>query len=89
LVVVKLYTIPTCPHCAATRELLKRNNIDFEDYNVEKDERRWNEALSKTGGIDIVPVVDIDGHIIFGAFTNEFEKRLIDALGLDSRTIRR
>jgi len=88
LVVVKTYTIPTCPHCAATREFLKRNNIEFEDYNVEDDEKRWKEALSKTGGIDVVPVVDINGRIIFGAFTSEFEKKLVDALRLNPKTVR-
>jgi len=89
VVVVKIYTIPTCPHCAATREFLKKNSIEFEDYNVEEDENRWKEALSKTGGIDIVPVVDIGGRIIFGTYTSEFEKKLTDALGLDPRTVHR
>lgn len=82
LVQVKIYTIPTCPHCAAVRELLKRNGVEFDDYNVEDDEGRWKEALLKTGGLDIVPVVDIDGQVIFGAFTGELEKKLIDALRL-------
>ncbi len=82
LVQVKLYTILTCPHCRAVREFLKRNNVEFEDYNIEEDEERWKEALSKTGGLDIVPIVDIDGQILFGSFTRDLEMRLIDALGL-------
>jgi glutaredoxin len=65
LIQVKLYTISTCPHCRAVREFLKRNDVEFDEYNVDEDEERWKEALSKTGGLDIVPVVDIDGQAVF------------------------
>jgi len=82
LVQVKIYTTSTCPHCVAVREFLRRNRVEFDDYNIEDDEERWKEALSKTGGLDIVPVIDVDGQVIFGAFTRELEIRLIDALRL-------
>lgn len=77
---VRLYTIPTCPHCMVVREYLRRRNVEFEEYNVNDDYERWREAISKTGGLDVVPVIDIDGQILFGAFTTEFEKRLSLAL---------
>lgn len=77
---MRIYTIPTCGHCAAVKDFLKRRNVEFKEFNVEDDEEGWKEALSKTGGLDVVPVVDIGGKVIFGAFTSEFERALIDAL---------
>lgn len=80
MVDVRIYTIPTCGHCAAVKEFLKRRNVEFVEFNVEDDEARWREALSKTGGLDVVPVVDVAGKVIFGTFTSEFERALTDAL---------
>ena len=82
MVQVKLYTSSICPHCTVVREFLKKNGIEFDEYDVEDDEEQWKEALSKTKGLDVVPVVDIDGEVFFGEFNEELERRLIDALGL-------
>jgi glutaredoxin len=62
------------------KDFLERRNVEFVEFNVEDDEEGWKEALSKTGGLDVVPVVDVRGKIIFGAFTSEFERALTDAL---------
>jgi glutaredoxin len=62
------------------KEFLKRRNVEFVEFNVEDDEERWREALSKTGGLDVVPVVDVGGKVVFGRFTSDFERALTDAL---------
>jgi len=65
---VVVYTTSWCPHCEAVRKLLKQHRIEFIEHDVEKDDEKWHEAMKKAGGRDIVPVVDIDGKIFFGAY---------------------
>jgi glutaredoxin len=41
-------------------------DVDFQEYNIEKDSARRDEMRKKTGGSMGVPVIDIDGTIIRG-----------------------
>jgi glutaredoxin len=79
---VVLYTIQSCPHCAKVRALFKRNGTRFTEYDVDKDEIRWREAMALAGGKDIVPVIDVKGKILFGAYTSKMERELKQALGI-------
>jgi glutaredoxin len=81
---VVLYTIRSCPHCAKVRALFRTHGIRFTEYDVDKDEIRWREAMALAGGQDIVPVVDIDGKIFFGAYTPKMEQQLKKELGISS-----
>jgi glutaredoxin 3 len=62
---VKIYSTPTCPYCQMTKEYLKNNKIDYEEYNVAEDEARLKEMVNKSHQMG-VPVVDIDGEIVVG-----------------------
>ena len=73
---VVLYTIRSCPHCAKVRALFRNNGVQFAEYDVDKDEIRWREAMAWAGGKDIVPVIDIDGKIFYGAYTTKMEQDL-------------
>lgn len=71
---VKVYSTLACPYCFTLKEFLKKNNIDFEDIDVSKDENALNEIVKKSGQMG-VPVVEIDGKIVVG-----FDKEKISKL---------
>lgn len=79
---VVVYTIRSCPHCAKVRALFTNNGVQFTEYDVDKDEIRWREAMALAGGKDIVPVIDIDGKIFFGAYTPKMDRELKKELGI-------
>ena len=74
---VKVYSVPVCSHCAATRKFLKVNNIQFENIDISGNPESSREMIKKSGQLS-VPVIDIDGEIVVG-----FDERKIkQALGL-------
>ncbi|MGB9726530.1 MAG: glutaredoxin family protein [Minisyncoccia bacterium] len=76
---VIVYTTPLCPWCQAAKSFLKANNIEFEEADVSRDEKRALEMILKSGQMG-VPVIDIDGKIVVG-----FNKPLLEELlGLSS-----
>jgi glutaredoxin-like YruB-family protein len=75
---VKIYSTTFCPYCKIAKEYFAKNNIPFEDFNVESDDDALAEMVRKSGQMG-VPVIDINGTIIVG-----FDKQAIDqALGLN------
>jgi len=75
LMTVKIYTTPTCPWCAKTKEWLKAKKIKYTEYNVVADVKARNEMLKKSAQSG-VPVLDIDGQIIVGYDPSAIEKAL-------------
>jgi len=74
---VIVYSTPTCPWCARTKQFLKENNITFQDFDVSANQQAAEEMVKKSGQMG-VPVLDIDSEIIVG-----FDKEKIKAvLGL-------
>jgi len=77
---ILLYTVSWCPHCAAIKRFLDSKGEKYREFDVEADDARWKEALARTGGQDIVPVIDVDGKVLFGAFNRSFEENLTKLL---------
>jgi glutaredoxin 3 len=75
--VVKVYSTPSCPWCVKAKDFLKAHKIKFEDIDVSADMEAAQEMIDKTGQMS-VPVIDIDGEIVFGFD----EARLKDLLHL-------
>lgn len=74
---VVIYSTPTCPWCMRTKQFLKENNINFQDFDVSSNQQAAEEMIKKSGQMG-VPVLDIDGEIIVG-----FDKeRIKTALGI-------
>lgn len=74
---VKVYSTPTCPFCAKTKQFLNENNIEFEDFDVSSSQEKVQEMIKKSGQMAI-PIIDIEGEIIVG-----FDKeRISKSLGL-------
>lgn len=52
---IKVYSKPNCVQCEMTKEFLKQNNAEFEEINVEEDEKALE--LMKANGFQQLPVV--------------------------------
>ena len=70
---VTIYTIENCPHCEAAKEFFKENNVEYTEYDVNKSDERWHEAMDHADGNDIVPVVVIEHHGHEHSFYGRFE----------------
>lgn len=71
---VKIYSTPTCVYCKTLKSYLGKNNIEFKDVDVSKDEKELQHMIKLSGQMG-VPVVEIDDHVIVG-----FDKEKIDGL---------
>ncbi len=62
---ITVYGTPTCPYCQQLKSYLKEKNIDFEDFDVSRDQEKLAQMRDKSGQMG-VPVIDIEGEIITG-----------------------
>ena len=58
----KIYSTPTCVYCKTLKGYFKKNNIEFEDIDISKDEQQLQKMIKDSGQMG-VPVVDIDGEV--------------------------
>ena len=72
---VKIYSTPSCVYCNMAKDYFRKNNIQFNDYNVAVDYRKAEEMARKSGQMG-VPVIDINGKIIVGFNRNAVENAL-------------
>jgi len=72
---IKVYSTPGCPYCVTLKEFLKKNNFEFEEVDVSKDEKAQEEMIKKSGQMG-VPVVEIDGEIVVGFDREKISKLL-------------
>ena len=72
---VKIYSLPDCPACNATKAFLKEHDISYTDVDVSNDEAAQKEMIDKSGGRS-TPVIDIGGKIIVGFDQTELEETL-------------
>ena len=61
---VILYATSWCGYCKKTRELLRDNNIDYFEYDIEKS-KEGNKQYKAIGGRG-VPVLLINGQVVKG-----------------------
>jgi glutaredoxin-like YruB-family protein len=72
---VVVYTTSWCGWCKKTRAWLDQKGVDYENRDVEANER-WAEEMHDLTGSGGVPVVVIDGKVIQGFNQAEMEKLL-------------
>ncbi len=75
---VKIYSSPTCSYCMQAKEFFKEKGIEFTDFDVTSNEKYEKEAIEKSGKVG-VPVIDIDGKIVFGFDKEKIEEILENA----------
>jgi len=80
---VNVYTTPTCPWCAAVKQFLEEQNIEYTEYNVAEDPAKAEEMIQKSGQMG-VPVIEIDGEIVVG-FDRPRLEELLTSRGTDER----
>lgn len=72
-----IYSTEWCPWCTRVKEFLTKNNIEYEERDVEKNPQ-YAEELQEKSHQTSIPVTDIDGKIIIGYN----EQAMKEALGL-------
>lgn len=72
---VKIYTTPFCVYCQKAKEFFKKNNIDYKEVDVTKNENDLNEMVRKSGQL-AVPVIEIGEQVIVGFDLGKIKKVL-------------
>lgn len=62
---VKMYTTSWCTYCKMAKEFFKQHNVKFEEIDVEGDEAKQQEMISKSGQMG-VPVITVDDEVFVG-----------------------
>ncbi len=66
---VTIYTTKTCQYCKATKDLLHKHNVPFDEIDVGADPTKAREMIEKSGQMG-VPVIfigdDADKQMIIG-----------------------
>ena len=72
---LKVYAAKWCPHCTKTIEYLKKNKIDFQYFEIEKQSENTIQKIIKVNGGDdwVVPTLEFNGIWRAGKIYNEKE----------------
>jgi glutaredoxin 3 len=63
---VTVYSGSNCPYCERAKALLKRKNVEFQEFNVQQDARKLEEMLARSGGRKSVPQIFINAEHVGG-----------------------
>jgi glutaredoxin len=63
---VIMYMTSWCPYCDKARTYLRSLDVNLVEYNIERDKKKREEMLVKSGGSSGVPLIDVEGIIIRG-----------------------
>ena len=72
---IKLYSLPTWPHCHHAKEFLSQKNLEFTDLDVGEDKTARDEMVALTNQRG-VPVIVIDDKVIIGFDQQKIEDAL-------------
>lgn len=61
---VEIYTSDTCGKCVQAKDYLKKNKIDYKEYNISKDSEARKELIGM--GYMSVPLLIINGEHVLG-----------------------
>lgn len=72
---LNVYAAKWCPHCTQTIEYLKKNNIEFEYFEIEEQpEATIQKIIEVNGGDDwVVPTLEFNGKWREGKIFNAME----------------
>ena len=70
---VKVYTLPTWPHCKTAKEYLSQKGITYQEFDVGKDKEAAKEMM-RLSNARSVPVILVGKEVIVG-----FDSARIDA----------
>lgn len=73
---VKVYTIEGCPYCDKVKKYLKSKNVEFEEFDIEKDAAAREACIKLTGMDGAVPVTTVDNE----NYVLDFDKKQLNEL---------
>ncbi len=73
---VTVYSTQTCHYCILAKDYFTDKGVEFEDFDVSADAAKREEMLGLTGGQMGVPVIVIDGEVVFGFDQGKIEELL-------------
>ena len=73
---VIIYSTPTCTYCLMAKDFFREKGVEFEEIDVSGSEEKREELLKLTDGQMGVPVIVIDGTVVFGFDKNGIEELL-------------
>ena len=62
----KIYSTKICPYCVRAKMLLEKREIDYIEYKIDEDHKKYKEMLELSNGRQSVPQIFIDGKHIGG-----------------------
>ena len=65
MVIIKVYSTPTCPWCHKVKAFLKEKGVEFEEIDVAADQEAAKNMVEKSGQMG-VPQIEINGKMIVG-----------------------
>lgn len=74
---VKIYTTGNCIYCKLAKDFFKKNNIEYQEFDVGNDKNLLEEMTKKSHQLG-VPVIEINSEIFVGFNRAE----IVKALGL-------
>ncbi|MDX8410615.1 MAG: glutaredoxin 3 [Mariprofundaceae bacterium] len=63
---IEVYSGPMCPYCIMAKQLLKRLDLSFEEFDVRRDSDKMAEMLARSGGARTIPQIFINGRHVGG-----------------------
>ena len=72
---VTIYSTPSCPWCAKTKEFFRQNKVLYKEVDVSTDQKAAQGMVEKSGQMG-VPVTEVDGQIIVGFDVARLKKAL-------------
>ncbi|MEH0022228.1 MAG: glutaredoxin family protein [Desulfobacter sp.] len=84
---LNVYAAAWCPHCTDTVDYLKKNNIEFQYIDIEKQpDHIVRKVIEVNGGDDwVIPTLEFNGKWREGKIYNEIELRAdLAAMGVRS-----
>jgi alkyl hydroperoxide reductase subunit F len=73
---VRIWTTPTCHYCHQAKEFFTEKGIEFEAYDVTRDQDALQEMKRVSGGARSVPVIAVCDEVLIGFDRSAVEKAL-------------
>jgi glutaredoxin 3 len=63
---IEVFSGPMCPYCIMAKQLLKRLDLSFEEFDVRRDPDKMEEMLARSHGARSIPQIFINGRHVGG-----------------------
>lgn len=72
---IAIYTKNNCPACKMTKKLMDSLGVEYSCFDVTNNEQQLN--MLKSIGCKQLPVIDIDGEVVWSGFKPDKIKELV------------